>query len=198
MTSTQEPQTGATRRKRADAERNLNALLESAKAVFASSGVDAPAKQITDAAGLGVGTLYRHFPRRADLIVAVLHHEIDACARAATTLRREHTPYAALQEWVLQYVDLVGTKRGLAEALQSDDDAFAGLHDYVAEQLEPAVADLLTAAVEAREVNQRLDAAELLCALSLLCQPVPSDRFDADYNRRMVSIFIEALRRTPA
>src|SRR4051812_13992127 len=98
---------GPIRRKRADAERNLNALLESAKAVFARSGVDAPAKEITDAAGLGVGTLYRHFPRRADLIVAVLQHEIDTCAQAATALRAEHTPYEALQAWALRYVELV-------------------------------------------------------------------------------------------
>jgi AcrR family transcriptional regulator len=84
---------GPVRRKRADAERNLHALLESAKAVFARSGVDAPAKEITDAAGLGVGTLYRHFPRRSDLIVAVLHHEIDACAEAASVLRGQHGPY---------------------------------------------------------------------------------------------------------
>jgi AcrR family transcriptional regulator len=168
---------------RADAERNLSALLESAKAVFASSGVDAPAKEITDAAGLGVGTLYRHFPRRADLIVAVLHHEIDACAAAAAALRNEDD---ALRQWVLRYIELVGTKRGLAEALHSGDPGFAGLHEYVAERLEPAVAELL--------VGTGIDARELLIAVSLLCQPVPAAGLDFDYNRRMVMVFIEGLR----
>jgi AcrR family transcriptional regulator len=147
---------GQARRKRVDAERNLNALLASAKAVFATSGVDAPAKEITDAAGLGVGTLYRHFPRRADLIVAVLHQEIDACADAATALRAQHTPYEALRLWVHRYVDLIGTKRGLAEALHSGDTTFAGLHAYVAERLEPVVAALLADAVAADEIAAKV------------------------------------------
>ena len=69
------------RRRRADAQRNVDALLEAAKSVFATSGVDAPAKEITDLAGVGVGTLYRHFPQRADLVAAVLQREIDAWRR---------------------------------------------------------------------------------------------------------------------
>jgi len=180
------------RPKRADAERNLSALLESAKAVFASSGVDAPAKQITDAAGLGVGTLYRHFPRRADLIVAVLHHEVDACAQAAAELRDPAAPHAALRRWVSGYVDLVATKRGLAEALQSGEDTFAGLQEYVAERIEPPVADLLA---DARV--QQLDARELLYAVALLCHAVPAAGFDLDYNRRMAMVFIDGLRQAP-
>jgi len=180
-----------TQSKRADAERNLTALLESAKAVFATSGVNAPAKEITDAAGLGVGTLYRHFPRRADLVMAVLHHEIDACAQEASALRAARAPYDALRHWVDRYVDLVGTKRGLAEALHSDEPAFAGLHEYVAERLEPAVADLLADARAVGEIGGRADARELLYAVALLCQPVPT--VSADYNRRMAMVFIEGL-----
>jgi AcrR family transcriptional regulator len=72
------PAADAPRRRRSDAQRNVGALLEAARSVFVVSGVDAPAKEITDLAGVGVGTLYRHFPRRSDLIVAVLQHEIDA------------------------------------------------------------------------------------------------------------------------
>jgi AcrR family transcriptional regulator len=198
MATTEELRTdGQARRKRVDAERNLNALLVSAKAVFATSGVDAPAKEITDAAGLGVGTLYRHFPRRADLIVAVLHHEIDACADAATALRAQHTPYEALRLWVHRYVDLIGTKRGLAEALHSGDTTFAGLHAYVAERLEPVVAALLADAVAADEIAAKVEVGELLIALSLLCQPVPAADLDLDYHRRMATILIEGLRPGP-
>ena len=72
------------RRQRVDAQRNVSALLAAAKTVFATSGVDAPAKEITDLAGVGIGTLYRHFPRRADLVAAVLQHEIDASAEAGS------------------------------------------------------------------------------------------------------------------
>src|SRR5699024_10060262 len=124
-------QSPGTRRRRPDAERNLGALLEAAGAVFATSGVDAPAKELTDTAGLGVGTLYRHFPLRSDLILAVLHHEIDACARAAEQLRHEHASDVALDLWADRYVDLVATKRGFAEALHSNSEALTGVHDYV-------------------------------------------------------------------
>src|ERR1035441_8247386 len=88
------------RRPRADARRNAEALLDAAKAVFASSGVDAPAKQIADTAGVGVGTLSRHSPRRSDLVKAVFQREVDACADAAPTLMAENTPGVALEKWL--------------------------------------------------------------------------------------------------
>src|SRR5580692_6497119 len=77
---------GPTRPMRADARRNVETVLEAAMKVFATSGVDAPAREIADKAGVGVGTLYRHFPQRSDLVVAVVEHEVDACADAATAL----------------------------------------------------------------------------------------------------------------
>src|ERR671916_1855901 len=86
------------RRRRADAQRNIDALLDASKAVFATSGVDAPAKEIADLAGLGVGTLYRHFRQRSDLVKAVFQHEVDDCADAAPTLAsgRRRRPDARL------------------------------------------------------------------------------------------------------
>src|ERR1700761_1702614 len=81
---------------RADARRNLDALLEAALQVFATSGVDAPVREVADKAGVGVGTLYRHFPQRSDLIVAVMRHEVDACADAAEHIATEHEPGEAL------------------------------------------------------------------------------------------------------
>ncbi|WP_120004125.1 TetR/AcrR family transcriptional regulator [Nesterenkonia muleiensis] len=197
-TAGQPPTEGRGRRKRADAERNLSALLDSAKTVFATSGVHAPAKEITDAAGLGVGTLYRHFPRRADLVVAVLRHEIDACAEAASAMRAQHAPYEALRQWVNRYVELVGTKRGLAEALHSGDQAFEGLRDDVAQRLEPVVAELIADARAVEEMAAELDARELLYAIGLLCQPVPAADISEDYNHRMVAVFVEGLRHSPS
>src|ERR1041385_8997286 len=79
------PHISLERRVRADAQRNIEALLQAALTVFATSGVDAPVREIADKAGVGIGTLYRHFPQRADLIAAVFRHEIDACADAAVT-----------------------------------------------------------------------------------------------------------------
>ena len=84
---------------RADAQRNMDALLEAALAVFATSGVDAPVREIAEKAGVGIGTVYRHFPQRADLVAAVFRHEIDACADAASVLAAAHSPGEALARW---------------------------------------------------------------------------------------------------
>ncbi len=92
--------------------------------VFTTSGVDAPMREIAEQAGVGVGTIYRHFPKRADLIVAVFCHEVDACADAAPALAAEYQPGEALTRWVDRYIDLIGAKRGLAAALHSGDQAY--------------------------------------------------------------------------
>src|SRR5579871_4022622 len=101
------------RRVRADAQRNIDALLQAALAVFATSGVDAPVREIAEKAGVGVGTVYRHFPQRSDLIVAVFRHQVDACADAAPVLAAEHEPGEALARWMQRYVDFIAAKRGL-------------------------------------------------------------------------------------
>src|SRR5580692_4439366 len=81
----------ADRPARADAQRNLGVLLRAAKAVFATSGVDAPVREIAERAGVGIATVYRHFPQRSDLIAAVFRHEIDACAQAAVELAAQYS-----------------------------------------------------------------------------------------------------------
>src|SRR5918996_2312182 len=123
------------RRQRVDAQRNIGSLLEAAKTAFATSGVDAPAKEIAARAGVGVGTLYRHFPRRSDLVVAVLQREIDACADAGPALSATHDPATALAQWLDRYTAFVATKRGLATALHSGDPAFDALPGYFWERL---------------------------------------------------------------
>src|ERR1700735_5393879 len=97
----------ASRPERADAQRNTDALLKAALAVFATSGVDAPVREIAARAGVGVGTLYRHFPRRADLVVAVCRREIDACADAAASLAAEYGPGDALARWMQRYAAFI-------------------------------------------------------------------------------------------
>jgi AcrR family transcriptional regulator len=180
------------RRRRSDAQRNVAALLEAARAVFADTGVDAPAKEITDLAGVGVGTLYRHFPRRSDLVVAVMQHEIDACAAAATTLSAEHPPWDALTHWVARLTGLVGTKRGLATALHSGDPTFDDLPRYIMAQLEPALDGLIGAARASGDVRAAVTARDIVLAVALLCQPVPGQ--DLDFNERLVAIFLAGLR----
>ncbi|WP_223695028.1 TetR/AcrR family transcriptional regulator [Leifsonia poae] len=183
---------GGQRRRRSDAQRNVVALLDAAKSVFARTGVDAPAKEITDLAGVGVGTLYRHFPRRSDLILAVMQHEIDACAGAAATLSSEHDPWDALTLWIGRLTALVGTKQGLASALHSGDPAFDDLPRSIMEQLEPALGALLDAARADGSVKAEIAPAEVVLTVALLCQPVRGET--PTFTERMIRIFVEGLR----
>ena len=182
----------AGRRQRADAQRNSASLVEAAKAVFAASGVDAPAKEIADLAGVGVGTLYRHFPLRSDLVKAVLEHEIDACAAAAPVLAAAHEPGAALEQWLRRYTEFLATKRGFAAALHSGDPAFDALPGYFFERVAPALGSLLEAATATGEIRADISAGDLLRAIALLCLPVPGE--GQGYSQRMVAVLIDGLR----
>ena len=182
------------RRQRVDAQRNTGSLLEAAKTAFATSGVDVPAKEIAALAGVGVGTLYRHFPRRSDLIVAVLQREIDACADAGPALSPAHEPTDALTQWLDRYTTFVATKRGLATALHSGDPAFDALPGYFWERLGPVLKDLLDAATSSGEIRADVSAKDLLTAVSLLCHPAPGT--GPAYSRRMVGLLIDGLGTT--
>jgi AcrR family transcriptional regulator len=180
------------RRLRADAQRNLGGLLEAAKTVFATSGVDAPAKEIADLAGVGVGTLYRHFPQRSDLVKAVFQREVDACADAAPALIAVHAPGDALALWLRRYTEFVATKRGLAKALHSGDPAFDALPGYFLQRLEPALGSLLEAAAASGEIRADITPRYLLYAVANLSLPVADE--GVAYSQRMVAILIDGLR----
>ena len=182
----------APRRLRADAARNIDSLLEAAKTVFATSGVDAPAKEIADLAGVGVGTLYRHFPQRSDLVKAVFQREVDACADAAPALAAANQPAVALARWLQRYTEFIATKRGLAAALHSGDPAFDALPGYFARRLEPALGSLLEAAAASGEIRADISPQELLPAVANLCLPVGPD--GVAYSQRMVALLIDGLR----
>ena len=187
-----EPQGGSDRRVRADAQRNIDALLEAAKTMFGASGVDAPVRAIADKAGVGVGTVYRHFPQRADLIAAVFRREMDACADAAPILAAEHEPFEALANWMQRYAVFVATKRGLAKALHSGDLAFAPLPAHFDQRLRPALRTLLERAVAAGEVRADVDADDILSAVASLCMSARDDR--PGHAPRMVALLVDGLR----
>jgi AcrR family transcriptional regulator len=180
-------------RKRADARRNEATLLDAAAAAFIASGVDAPVRDIAARAGVGVATIYRHFPTRADLIVAVYRHQVEACVAAGPDLlASSDSPHAALAQWIDLFVDFLVTKHGLAEALQSNDAAFQTLHAYFLDRLVPVCAQLLQAAADAGEVRSDIDALELLFGVGNLCIGAENNpRYDA---RRMVGLVIAGLR----
>jgi AcrR family transcriptional regulator len=181
-------------RRRADARRNENALLDAAAAVFVTSGVEAPVRDIAARAGVGVGTVYRHFPTRADLVVAVYRHQIEACAEAGETLLAEAaSPYVALTRWIDTFVDLLVTKHGLAAALRPDSAQFDALHAYFLDRLLPVATRLLEAAAASGEIRSDLQAYEVMRGIGNLCIGADSDpRYDA---RRLVGLLITGLRR---
>jgi AcrR family transcriptional regulator len=179
-------------KKRADAQRNTEALLHAAMTVFARDGVDAGVRQIAKEAGVGLGTVYRHFPQRSDLIIAVFRREVDACAEAAVALAAEYPPGEALARWMQRFVDFISAKRGLAAALHSGDAAYAPLPNYFNERLRPAMRMLLSAAQAAGEVRPGVDPDDLLTAVASLCGPRPGT--DPEHPRRMVALLIDGLR----
>lgn len=189
-----EPQAreGGPRRMRADAQRKMSALLQSAMEVFQKSGVDAPVREIAESAGVGLGTVYRHFPQRSDLIVAVFQTQVDACADAASVLAGKYEPGKALARWMQRYVDFIATKRGLAAALHSGDPAYSALPVYFNKRLQPALKTLLDAAVAAGKVRPGIEAEDLLRAVATLCRG-PHDE-EPVYARRMVELLVDGLR----
>ena len=180
-------------RKRADARRNEATLLDAAAALFVESGVNAPVRDIAAKAGVGVGTIYRHFPTRADLIVAVYRHQVEACAEAGPALLAgSDPPYQALARWIGMFVDFLVTKHGLAEVLRSDAAAFQTLHAYFIDRLVPVCGQLLEAAAAAGEIRPGLDPYELLRGVGSLCAGAGRD---PRYNpRHLVELLIAGLR----
>ena len=177
---------------RADARRKMASLLQSAMEVFRTSGVDAPVREIAERAGVGLGTVYRHFPQRSDLIVAVFKNQMDACADAASVIASKYEPDEALARWMQRYVDFIGTKRGLAAALHSGDPAYSALPVYFNKRLRPALKTLLDAAVAARVVRPGIEADDLLRAVATLCHGPHGQ--EPVYARRMVELLVDGLR----
>ncbi|MFI2474534.1 TetR/AcrR family transcriptional regulator [Nocardia xishanensis] len=188
------PRVSAAGPKRKDARRNQQTLLDAAAALFVASGVDVPVRDIAAEAGVGVGTIYRHFPTRADLVLAVYRHQVDACAEAGPELLATcPTSHAALARWVDLFVDFLVTKHGLAAALQADSTGFEALHDYFLDRLLPVCTQLLDAAAASGEIRSGLDAYQLMRGIGNLCIGAESDpRYDA---RALVKLLVAGLRR---
>ena len=179
--------------RRSDARRNRGSLLEAAAAAFVESGVDVPVRDIAARAGVGVATIYRHFPTRADLIVAVYRYQVEACADAGDELLEAGpSPFVALASWIAMFVDFLVTKHGLAGALQSDDAAFGALHEWFVGRLVPVCSRLRDAAVEAGEIGGAPDPYELLRGVGNLCIGA---EHDARYEpRHLVALLLAGLR----
>lgn len=185
------------RTKRADAQRNEKALLDAAAAVFVASGVDAPVREVAARAGVGMGTIYRHFPTRADLIVAVYRHQVDACADAGPALLADSgSPHAALAQWVDLFVGFLVTKHGLAAALRNDQASFDTLHADFVDRLVPVCAQMLNASIRSGEIRADVGAYELMRGIGNLCIFADQDpHYEA---RRLARLLVAGLLHAPA
>ncbi|KQY59872.1 TetR family transcriptional regulator [Aeromicrobium sp. Root495] len=169
---------------RADALRNVERVREAAALVFAEQGVDAPVREVAARAGVGVGTLYRHFPQRVDLVVAVFRDAVDACADAAEELAAAHPPVEAVAAWLHRFEQFVATKQGLSAVLYSGDPALAPLPAYFSDRLKPALSGLLDTAVASGEIRDDVGADELIdAARALAGRPA------------MIDLLVDGLRR---
>ncbi|WP_314423508.1 TetR/AcrR family transcriptional regulator [uncultured Microbacterium sp.] len=162
--------------------RSQQALLDAAAAVFATSGVDAPVREIAAKAGVGVGTIYRHFATRPELVVAVYRHQVEACAEAGPRLLTESaTPEAALRSWITMFVEFLVTKHGLADALRGDGADSDALHAYFVGRLVPVCDELLAAARAGTDAQPPVDAYNVLKGVGNLCIGAAHDpRYRAD------------------
>ncbi|HED1710652.1 TPA: TetR/AcrR family transcriptional regulator [Klebsiella variicola subsp. variicola] len=181
---------GGKRGVRADARRNHEQLLKTASTLFREKGVMVPMKDIAREAGIGVGTLYRHFPHRADLIVAVFRNEVDECAMAAERLCQEFSSCEALERWIALYVQLIVTKRGLASVLHSDESAYADLPAYFETRLVSSLEKLLPHVTG--NIRDNTLATDILRGIALLC--APAAKGDLLQTQRLVKLFLKGIR----
>ena len=184
------PSDAASRPKRSDARRNQQTLLDAAAVVFIRSGVDAPVRDIAAAADVGMGTIYRHFPTRADLVVAVFRHQLDALAAPLAPAAGE-TPYDALRSWVARFADFLVTKHGLAKALQSDRAGFESLHAEFVGRLVPVLDRLLKASAAAGQTRADVPAFDLMLGIGNLCIGV--ENYPGYHARRMIDLLLAGL-----
>lgn len=188
----QEPGKDTPRPKRVDAQRKMDDVLQAALEVFTESGVDAPVREIAERAGVGLGTMYRHFPQRADLIVAVYRSQVDECAEMAARLASRHEPFEALARWMRRFADFIATKRGMARGLNSSDPAYSALPAYFFGRLGPALQMLLDAAIKSGAIRRGFKADELLHAVAALGRGGHEE--EPVQLRKMVELLLDGLR----
>jgi AcrR family transcriptional regulator len=186
----------STRKPRADAVRNRERVLEAAKSVFSTGGAEASLEAVARAAGVGIGTLYRHFPTREALFEAVYRREVQQLADLAERLKQEAQPIDALRQWMRSNVKFVATKKGMSAALALAAYKNSELFSYSFDQLTRAVAALLERAVATGEIRDDISPEDLLRALVGMCYMHDQPGWQTNV-LRLVDVFIDGLRIRP-
>lgn len=187
---------GEGRKPRADAVQNRARLIAAAKEILGQGGPQASLEAVARRAGVGIGTLYRHFPTREALFQAVYEREVEQMLALAEALRSRNDKLEAVRAWLHAYVGLVATKRGLLGTLSvTVSETSRAMYADLAVQTTAAVDGLLQAAVAAGEVRDDVTADDLITTLFALCYArAPEPGWDAQV-LRLLDIFIDGLRR---
>jgi AcrR family transcriptional regulator len=181
------------RKPRTDAIRNRERVLEAAKAVFSAGGADASLEAVARTAGVGIGTLYRHFPTREALFEAVYRREVEQLGELAEQLKSESDPVDALRRWLKSNVEFVATKKGMVAALALAAAGSSELHAFSFERLTKAINTLLDRAIAAGEVRSDIRAEDLLRALIGMCYMHDQPGWQPTV-MRLVDVFVDGLR----
>jgi AcrR family transcriptional regulator len=185
------------RKPRADAVRNRERVLEAAKAVFSAGGAEASLEAVARAAGVGIGTLYRHFPTREALFEAVYRREVQHLGDLAEQLKeQEMQPVEALRQWMRSNVKFVATKKGMSAALALAVDKNSKLVSSSADRLARAVGGLLDRAIAAGEICDDVSPEDLLRALVGMCYMHDQPGWQTSV-LRLVDVFVDGLRIRP-
>ena len=183
------------RKPRADSVRNRGRVLAAARAVFAAGGPAASLEAVAREAGVGVGTLYRHFPTREALFEAVYRHEVEQLVELAAQLRAELPPLEALRRWLHANVSFVATKKGMSTALAVAVHASSDLTIYSMNRLGQALETLLTRAVQAGAIRDDISPEDILRTVVGLCYTHDRPGWQGNV-LRLVDVFIDGMRRS--
>ena len=178
---------------RADARRNYEKLVAAARAAFAADGTAAPLEDVAERAGVGIGTLYRHFPTRQALLEAVYVDEVDAMARAADELSGL-PPWDALSEWLHRYVGFAATKRALMEALLEtapESTALSACRTLLTGAGDGLIERAQRAGV-VRDDTSFADVGRMVSGISVV------STVDPEQKERMLQIVLDGLRHKPS
>jgi AcrR family transcriptional regulator len=178
---------------RADARRNRDRLVEVAAQAFATDGVDASLEDIARRAGVGIGTLYRHFPTREHLVEVVYRREVEGLCQAADELAHQHPADVALELWMQRFVDYIGTKRGLATSLRLLLTTNSTLFSDTSGRVSGAMRRLIEAAAAAGKIRADVDASDVMHALGGIYS-APNTPDWRDRSVRLVKLLMDGLR----
>jgi AcrR family transcriptional regulator len=182
------------RKPRADSARNRQSLIDAAKAAFADVGLNVSLEEIARRAGVGIGTLYRHFPTREAVVEAVYRREVEQLAEAAPLLLETSPAADALHKWMHLFIDYIATKRLIAPSLGAAAARTSPLYATSAELITRAITTLVKRAVATGEVRRDIDPSDLLRAMVGVSYGNPDAGWQASA-RRLIDILMDGLRR---